>query len=118
MVPQLPFQHGVAPLQLSPDTAPEAAIAQLQTAYHALLAMNGLAVGDGQTATLASGAYNLLATRNWMLLVPRRQEGIDRIGVNSLGFAGALLVKDHAQLAQLKLMEPLHILTQVATPLR
>lgn len=113
-VPQFPFQHGVAALHLSPDHAPQRAITQLQTAYHDLLAMNGLEVGDGQTPIPASGAYNLLATRQWMFLVPRTQDGIDRIGVNSLGFAGALLVKDHHQLAHLKSMKPLQILTQVA----
>jgi len=36
--------------------------------------------------------YNLLATRRWMLVVPRRQERYEKISVNALGFAGSLFV--------------------------
>ncbi|EDZ92505.1 MAG: phosphorylase [Limnospira sp. PMC 1291.21] len=61
--------------------------------------------------------YNLLATRNWLLIIPRSQESWDDISVNSLGFAGALLVRNHQQLAQLKQQQPLTILKSVAFPI-
>jgi sulfate adenylyltransferase (ADP) / ATP adenylyltransferase len=113
-VPSFPFVHGIAPLDLLNVADPTVA---LQTAYHQLLQACGLAmvsdrplvIGDGITATLASGSYNLLATRDWMFLVPRSQDGWD----NSLGFAGALLVKNAAQLEYLKAQQPMVILTQV-----
>jgi sulfate adenylyltransferase (ADP) / ATP adenylyltransferase len=109
-VPSFPFVHAIVPLDLLNVADPTAA---LQTAYHTALQACGLAIGDGITATLASGSYNLLATRDWMFLVPRSQDGWDKIGVNSLGFAGALLVKNAAQLEYLKAQQPMTILTQV-----
>jgi len=42
--------------------------------------------------------YNLLATRRWMLVVPRRQERYEKISVNALGFAGSLFVRNAAEL--------------------
>jgi sulfate adenylyltransferase (ADP) / ATP adenylyltransferase len=113
-VPSLPFVQAIVPLHLDQATAPETASAQLQTAYHQALQACDLAIGDGITATPASGAYNLLATRDWLFLVPRSRDGWDKIGVNSLGFAGALLVKNATQLAHLKAQQPLEILTQVS----
>jgi sulfate adenylyltransferase (ADP) / ATP adenylyltransferase len=109
-VPSFPFVHAIAPLDLLNAMDPTAV---LQMAYHTVLQACGLAIGDGITATLASGSYNLLATRDWLFLVPRSQDGWDKIGVNSLGFAGALLVKNAAQLAHLKAQQPMTILTQV-----
>jgi sulfate adenylyltransferase (ADP) / ATP adenylyltransferase len=113
-VPSLPFVQAIVPLHLDQTADPETASAQLQTAYHQALQACNLAIGDGITATPASGAYNLLATRDWLFLVPRSRDGWDKIGVNSLGFAGALLVKNATQLAHLKAQQPLEILTQVS----
>jgi sulfate adenylyltransferase (ADP) / ATP adenylyltransferase len=113
-VPSLPFVQAIVPLHLDQTADPETASAQLQTAYHQALQACNLAIGDGITATPASGAYNLLATRDWLFLVPRSRDGWDKIGVNSLGFAGALLVKNATQLAHLKAQPPLEILTQVS----
>ncbi|OUC15594.1 MAG: hypothetical protein B0A82_06565 [Alkalinema sp. CACIAM 70d] len=59
------------------------------------------------------GAYNLLLTRHWMMLIPRSQESFAGISVNSLGFAGALLVRNSDQLHQLKTLTPLTLLTEV-----
>jgi sulfate adenylyltransferase (ADP) / ATP adenylyltransferase len=115
-VPGLPFCHAIAPLQLVPEADPGQVVQQLQTAYHDLLQACGLTIGDGITATPASGAYNLLATRDWMFLVPRLRDGVGKIGINSLGFAGALLVKNAMQLAHLKSQQPLEILAQVGMP--
>ncbi|MBN3958300.1 phosphorylase [Nostoc sp. NMS8] len=61
-----------------------------------------------------SGAYNLLATREWMLIVPRSQEHFHSISVNSLGFAGALLVRNAAEMEILKAEGPMTILKNVA----
>ena len=57
--------------------------------------------------------YNLLATREWMVLVPRRHEGFEGIAVNALGFAGSLLVRSDAQLAYLREIGPLAVLREV-----
>lgn len=51
-----------------------------------------------------------------MLLVQRQQEHYQSIPVNSLGFAGSLLVKNQDQLALLKTLGPMTILQNVACP--
>jgi ATP adenylyltransferase len=51
-----------------------------------------------------------------MMIVPRSQESFQSIAVNSLGFAGALLVRDLEQLEVLKTLTPLHLLQSVSIP--
>jgi len=79
--------------------------------YHKLLRAVGLGAVDDDRQ---SGAYNLLATREWMLIVPRSQEDFQSISVNSLGFAGALLVKNESEMQILKQHGPMAILKEVA----
>jgi len=100
----LPFAHAFA------RGAGDAA-ARLD-AYWALLAAAGLHVRDGR----ASAPYNLLATREWMLLVPRAQERFGSISVNALGFAGSLFVRDADELAALRAAGPIAALRAVARP--
>jgi ATP adenylyltransferase len=54
--------------------------------------------------------YNLLATRHWLWLIPRRQEHFLSISVNALGFAGSLFARDAAQLALIRQHGPLAVL--------
>ncbi|MBD2346130.1 ATP adenylyltransferase family protein [Anabaena subtropica] len=102
-IPGLPFVHAFAKLQ------PEAK-ATLET-YYKLLRAVGLGVGDDNGKI---DAYNLLVTREWMLIVPRSQEHFQSISVNSLGFAGALLVKNDSEMQLLKQHGPMTILKEVA----
>ncbi len=60
--------------------------------------------------------YNLLVTRCWMVLIPRRQESHQGISVNALGYAGSLLVKDTPTLTHLQSLRPLPLLTAVGIP--
>jgi ATP adenylyltransferase len=57
-------------------------------------------------------------TREWMLIVPRKFEEFESISVNSLGFAGALLVKNQQQMQLLKNISPINLLNHVAFPLQ
>ena len=50
--------------------------------------------------------YNLLATRDWTMIVPRTQECFGPISLNSLAFAGSLLVKNREQLRARALRGP------------
>lgn len=59
-------------------------------------------------------AYNLLGTRDWMVLVPRRQSSFREIAVNALGFAGAMLVPDDEGLRSLFELGPMRVLTEVS----
>ena len=57
--------------------------------------------------------YNLVATRDWMLLVPRGRGSFGSISVNGLGFAGAFLVKDDEELERLRAVGPIKLLREV-----
>lgn len=71
-------------------------------------------VGLNSNSKKQSGAYNLLITRKWMFLIPRSQESFESININSLGFAGALLVKNEKQRQILWHHKPMNILKKVA----
>ncbi|MEA5462534.1 ATP adenylyltransferase family protein [Leptothoe sp. PORK10 BA2] len=105
--PQLPYAHCIA--QLSPDDGAE----QWLKRYRQLL--SHLAIDDptGQWQDPQRQAYNLLGTRNWLMVVPRRQENHLDVSVNSLGFAGSLLVKNQSQMDRLKQIGPMTLLKAV-----
>ncbi|NEP54693.1 MAG: phosphorylase, partial [Moorea sp. SIO3C2] len=112
-IPTLPFIHAIAELDPSWVNSPwDAAQATLKL-YHRLLSAVGLPWNNGND-NKQSGAYNLLATKQWMLLLPRSQADFQSIGVNSLGFAGALLVRNQEQMKRLKDHGPMTILQNVA----
>ncbi len=110
-IPDLPFRHAFAQLDASWMQSPLPAAGFTLECYRNLLQTLGLNNGD------RPGAYNLLATRKWMLIIPRSQEEFESISVNSLGFAGALLVRNSEQMKLLKDCKPMTILSQVALPL-
>ncbi|MEO3706175.1 ATP adenylyltransferase family protein [Trichormus azollae] len=105
IIPGLPFLHAFTTLNW--DESAEVRLAK----YYTLLEMVGIEATDNNKQ---SGAYNLLATREWMLIVPRYQEEFESISVNSLGFAGALLVRNSKQMELVKDMGPMNILRNVA----
>ncbi|MEH1782908.1 MAG: phosphorylase [Nostoc sp.] len=105
--PKLPFAHAFAPLNSNWVQLPFTGAQETLEVYRALRQAVGL---DAKQ----SGAYNLLVTREWMLIVPRSQEHFQSISVNSLGFAGALLVRNAAEMEILKAQGPMTILKNVA----
>jgi ATP adenylyltransferase len=60
--------------------------------------------------------YNLLVTRDWMLVVPRSRPSFEGVFVNALGFAGGLLVGSREQLERVRELGPLTILREVGEP--
>jgi sulfate adenylyltransferase (ADP) / ATP adenylyltransferase len=111
-IPDLPFIHALSWLEVNP-TAPVTEVAvQLLMQYQALCSRVGMTLEP--TATSASQAYNLLMTRQWMLVVPRRQDCFEQIAVNALGFAGALLVRNLEQMEHLQAIRPMNLLRGVA----
>jgi ATP adenylyltransferase len=83
----------------------------LQAQYKRLLAVFGFQADEQGLL----GPYNLLCTRRWMMIVPRRVESYAGIAVNALGFAGSLLVRSEAQLVQLRELGVLAVLQGVAS---
>ncbi len=116
MVPGLPFLHAYAPMDPAWFDPRKDGAASLLACYHSLLRAVGLSVEARPSGHATSVPYNLLATRRWLLLVPRSQEYFEGIAINALGFAGTLLVKNEAQLAILRKHDPMTALQRVALP--
>jgi ATP adenylyltransferase len=104
-IPEFPFVHAFTNLDMG-----ESAEITLEK-YHTLLQTVGIKPLENN---MQSGAYNLLMTREWMLIVPRQYDEFETISVNSLGFAGALLVKNQEQMQLLKDITPINLLSKVA----
>jgi len=106
MAKTLPFSHAYTKLTQG-DNVQESAKISLNN-YQRLL--NSLNLGEGWP-------YNLLMTREWMLVIPRSQPCYQNIGINSLGFAGGLLVRNQDELDFVKKHQPLNILKAVGVTL-
>lgn len=112
-ISQFPFNHAIAKLNSTWIESPTDAAEVTMELYHNLLLHVGLIGNDSINYGQESRAYNLLATREWLMIVPRSQEDFQSIPVNSLGFAGAMLVRNEAQMKLLKDLGPMSILKHV-----
>ncbi|KKD39931.1 phosphorylase [Limnoraphis robusta CS-951] len=113
--PQLPFIHGLIRLDPLLVRSPEEAAVTTLEFYYNLLKKVGLQGEKGMTGK-QSGAYNLIITREWMLLIPRVKESFEGILVNSLGCCGAMLVKTEEELQHLREITPFTVLRNVCIP--
>lgn len=109
-VTDLPFVNGFCRFDSDLINSPNHAAQITLERYHKLLKAVNLLNEDTENSSIA---YNFLATREWMFIVPRSEEHFDSISVNSLGFAGALLVRNQQQMQMLKEVSPMGILKQV-----
>ncbi len=110
-VPDLPFVNGFCRFDADLINSPNDAAKITFERYHKLLKAVDLL--NENTENNDAIAYNFLATREWMFIVPRSREHFESISVNSLGFAGALLVRNQEQMQMLKVVSPMGILKQV-----
>jgi ATP adenylyltransferase len=112
----LPFRHAF--LRLANSSASGTGFAaRLYQAYRAALDHCGLQAGaDGRLP-----GYNLLATRDWLLLVPRSREtwddGDDRLSLNAMSFAGSIFVRDAALIPKVRAIGLMRLLGAVTYPL-
>jgi ATP adenylyltransferase len=106
-VETLPFVHTVARLDERSSPGFRGSAAAAWAIYQDMLRRVGI---DAE----APRPYNLLATRDWMFLLPRTRGFFHAIEVNALGFAGALLVRNPEQLAFVKREGPMTLLRNVA----
>lgn len=109
----LGFNHVLGWLDARAFAREAQAGAMLEACYRRLLATADISEFEGDGVRRQSQAYNLLATREWMLLVPRVEERFEGISVNALGFAGSLFVKDAAQLELVARVGPRAVLAAV-----
>ena len=89
VVPRFSFTHSLArlvtPRAQTLPRAQQAAAENMATLYLEMRERVGLRKD--------CDPYNLLVTREFMLLVPRSKEHFESIGINALGFAGSLFVR-------------------------
>ena len=112
-MPAFPFVHAIGRLEAD-DTQPLYTSATcLLECYHALLSACAL---DYSQDDCQSQPYNLLATRRWMMIVPRSVESYLGISVNALGFAGSLMARNQDQLRAIQEVGPIKLLQHVAQP--
>ncbi|HEX2463482.1 MAG TPA: hypothetical protein VHR17_02585 [Thermoanaerobaculia bacterium] len=104
---ELGYRHRIAKLGGGDDLA----------VYRELVTENGLELGRepdrGSGADHRLAPYNLLMTRDWMLVLPRSSGATGPIEVNALGFAGTLVVRSEEDLALVREVGPLEILGRV-----
>lgn len=115
IIPGLPFLHAYAPMDQRWLDSPVEAAPLLLARYETLLHRAHVPISRTPEG-LRTGPYNLLVTRQSMLLVPRSAECFEGISINALGFAGGLLVRDNSQLETIKRRGPMTALRQVSFP--
>lgn len=113
--PAFPFLHVFVKIEAEIVKSPAVAAKKTFELYCAMLREVGM-TSPAREGQRQSGPYCLLVTRGWMLLVPRSREFFDAISINSLGFAGALLVRNEEQLERVKSCGPMTVLREVALP--
>ncbi len=110
--PELPFVHAIALLEPSMAEDPAEAARTTHHLCRLMLEKTGLNKNSGLSDEQQTGPYNLLFTRDWMLLVKRSTEFFGTISVNALGFAGALLARNHKEMQLIKEGGPMSVLKQ------
>lgn len=113
-IPALPFFHSIRLLTRPwhPDNSAETACKLFETYRQVMMDLEI----DLETAQ-PNVSYNLLVTRDWMMGVRRSRGSYQDIGVNSLGYAGWLLVKNQADLIKLKHIGPMNLLRVAGHPI-
>ena len=77
-----------------------------------------LELGDPESAAAPAHPYNLLLTPQWMALIRREREHSHGFSINGLGFAGYLLLTDHADAHWLERHGPEALLREVVPNIR
>ncbi|TPX57718.1 hypothetical protein PhCBS80983_g03639 [Powellomyces hirtus] len=118
-----PFAHAVTILPPIPAD-PTAAGVLLETLYKQALtkAFELASLNPGQCLNPSDDrssqpSYNFILTRTFMIVVPRLAEKAQGISLNSVAFAGMMLVKSAEQLVFVKEKGPLQLLQEVAYPI-
>lgn len=110
-IARLPFAHSFAWLDGRAFASVTVQAAYAHTLYREMLVAVGVDAANPRISP-----YNLLVTRRFMLLIPRRLERYESIAVNALGFAGSFFVAEQKRLEAIERIGPMEILRQVSFP--
>lgn len=116
VVPGFPFVHILAKLDAKSAKSSLSAAEQSFAYYCTMLRRLNLEAPDQMVLKKQSSPYCLLIADRWMLLVPRIKEFSESISINSLGYAGAFLVRNQTQMGLLKEHGPMALLEEVSVP--
>ena len=106
----LPFRHALARLRAGDIADADT----LEATYRELLERVDLRPELRDGLEWQPRPYNLVVTRDWMLLVPRSRDRYEGISINALAFAGSFFVRDPAGLEKIARAGPLAVLRAVA----
>lgn len=106
--PALPWAHAFVRLASIESTDGGPSGTTLESAFQTACSALGL-----PCAADPMPPYNLLVTREALLLVPRTQEKWQDVSINSLAYAGSLFVRDPEQIEALRAHGPLAVLSAV-----
>lgn len=106
--PALPWAHAAVALADTAWPDPERAGQAVHAAFRLACARLELPCGADPMPP-----YNLLVTRDALLLVPRTHEKWHDVSINSLAWAGSLFVRDRVQIDALRAAGPLAVLAAV-----
>jgi ATP adenylyltransferase len=82
----------------------------LLSKYKSLIQALELIPADNSHHTPHPNPYNLLCTREWMMVIPRSCEFYADVSLNALGFAGCFFVRNDREFSALQHIDPLDIL--------
>ncbi|MFM9886608.1 MAG: phosphorylase [Burkholderiales bacterium] len=112
-IARLGYRHAVGWLRDAHESSCETRGLAMHAMYRQLIGMLGITGVPSAEGDRQSSAYNLLATRSWMMVVPRTREHFETISVNALGFAGSLFVRNEAEQALVRRVGPRAVLAAV-----
>lgn len=115
-IPAFRFDHCCACIDPSLFVWPSSGAQRLRSLYLDMLALLGLEGEARDGAGSQRAPYNLLVSREWMLLVPRMQERFAGISINALAFAGSIFVPWPDAVDQIVAAGPMRALRAVARP--
>ncbi len=111
-IDRLPFAHAFVGLDAARLRSPSAAADYTIDLYRSMLATVGVA--DREAMPLALPPYNLLATREFMWIIPRSHSHFRTVSVSALGFAGSFFVAEPSASEIIESVGPLEVLRQVS----
>ncbi len=114
-VPAFAFDHAICPCPQAWAESPHLAACECHARHLDLLAATSRAAKPG--VMRQTGPYNLLVTRDWMMVVARSEEFFEGLSVNAIGYAGGLLVRNDRELARVREVGPLRIVASCGTRL-
>lgn len=116
-VPRFRFKHAIA--KVNPQWMASRAVAREESTriFQQMIDRVCWQPGESEDSEPTLIPYSFLATREWMLVVPRTQVNFERMFIAALGFAGVFMVRDEETLQRLIEVGPLAVLEAVSCPL-